>query len=152
MVRSAVFVLLVMFWTPIAAETHRELDSIWRCVAAKVDDRPTDGVSLLPADLKYLGDGTVLAAGKMGYHLTWLILFDLRTRPVSAFETTDMKSARADTMFRMPVPEPVREALKQCCVTWHDFGYEEQPPRRRDRFSNAPDAIGSSPDCRLAGA
>lgn len=61
----------------------------------------------------------IVLAGRLNWHKTWMVLLDLETEPVAAFETFDGTLRHSSSGFaRRKVPFLIMRALKSCGVTW----------------------------------
>ncbi len=75
-------------------------------------------IRLAPEQIWNLDPPYVTAAGRLGWHITWVAIFDDGRDGLVVFETLGMEGDHPEAFGRIAVPKTLQEALADCGVKW----------------------------------
>lgn len=129
--RTLLLLVFFLLATATYAGSDDKADQILNCWIEATLDLSEKGIGLHPSDLhpselEEREGGYFLARGMIGYHSTWAVLINTKSKPITAYETY-LFSEEVDPFEGREVPSAIRIALFKCGIEWRGVWPGEWP-------------------------
>ena len=143
--KTLCFLLLLWMAPGAKAEPLDRLQEILVCVAEKRPGFLFDRQAFEPTWTIALEDERFFVTGTLGWHASWVILFDMRPEPPLAYMTFAYGHEGSRAFGRRKVPRLLRYAVSRCGTSWQGVWVDNWPEKK---FGALPDgsSVGGMPE------